>query len=649
MRIAFCIFISLCLLLLVAINTFGQGSPYTTNGSATSSSCNCYKLTPSAPDQSGSVWNNTKINLNNPFNYVFKVNLGCSDAGGADGIAFILQPLSTSIGATGEGLGFGGISPSIGISLDTWQNTNLNDPDYDHISIQANGVVTHGNDLAGPVQASPSDPNIEDCEWHLFRIIWDPALHTLSGWFDDIPRVEAQVDLVADIFHGDPMVYWGFSGATGGNFNLQQFCTPMDPNFNTSLATNTVCDHYPVSFFNQSTSFTDIANHYWTFGDGTTSTLSSPPDHIYPGPGIYEIAYSFKAQDGCISDVVRRTIVVGAVPHTSLLVADTCGNNPVRITNQVAIGNGTITQWNWWLDGTFISNQQAPVIDNLPVGPHQLEMFVLTSYGCYSDTARADFLIKPSSIAGILVNDGCTGQPISFNTQVGGASPILQWNWNFGDGQTSSLQNPVHNYSKGGNKAVKLTTTDASGCISTITKNVFINQVFANAGKDTVVVKNISSPLHGSVTQLGTGNVTYNWSPPVGLNNSSALNPDIKIQEDQAYQLTVTSDDGCVASDSVNVKIFHGSFVFVPNGFTPNGDGLNEWLKPSMIGVAKLYYFSVYNRWGQLLFTTTEEGKGWNGRSGTAEQPAGIYIWILKAIDYVGTVLQKRGTTALIR
>ncbi|HYO21608.1 MAG TPA: L-type lectin-domain containing protein, partial [Flavisolibacter sp.] len=146
---------------------------YILNGSAQKNSCNCYTLTQPAQMQSGSVWNGNKINLNNSFDFWFNVFLGCNDATGADGIVFILQPISTSIGTVGEGMGFSGVSPSIGIALDTYQNFNLNDPAYDHISIQANGVVNHTNDLAGPVPISSLGSNVEDCQWHKLRITWE--------------------------------------------------------------------------------------------------------------------------------------------------------------------------------------------------------------------------------------------------------------------------------------------------------------------------------------------------------------------------------------------------------------------------------------------------------------------------------------------
>ena len=115
---------------------------YTLNGNATQDACNAYSLTQAAGNQSGSVWNNNKINLTQSFDFNFDINLGSNDAG-ADGIAFVLQPLSTSVGSSGGGLGYNGITPAVGVTIDTWQNGNDNDPAYDHIAIQLNGDLNH--------------------------------------------------------------------------------------------------------------------------------------------------------------------------------------------------------------------------------------------------------------------------------------------------------------------------------------------------------------------------------------------------------------------------------------------------------------------------------------------------------------------------
>src|SRR6266496_2773736 len=297
--------------LLISNHSFSQ---YILNGSATQVSCNCYTLTNPVRNQSGSVWNANKINLNNSFDFHFNVYLGCDVAMGADGIVFILQPIGTSIGTVGEGMGFEGVSPSVGISLDTWQNPRRNDPWFDHISIQLNGNVTHGHDLAGPIQAVIGNANIEDCKWHVFRITWDASTKTLATYFDGQFRLQAQYDLVANVFNNDPMVYWGFSAATGGGYNLQQFCTSLNPLFTTNLVDSSTCIGNSVIFTDQSESFTTIQNFYWDFGDGTTSILQNPPSHNYSLPGAYIVKHVITGMDGCISDTTKETINIGAKP-----------------------------------------------------------------------------------------------------------------------------------------------------------------------------------------------------------------------------------------------------------------------------------------------------------------------------------------------
>jgi len=287
---------------------------YILNGNATQNSCNCYTLTQPTFSQFGSVWNSNKINLNNPFDFVFNVYLGCLDGNGADGIVFILQPISTSLGGVGGGMGFLGIVPSVGIALDTLQNFEYNDPAFDHLSIQVNGDINHLNDVVPLIQASELGPNIEDCAWHTFRIKWDPATHLLQTYFDGSFRIEATIDMVATIFGNDPMVYWGFSGATGGAVNLQQFCTALNPGFSSLVANTVTCDSSAVTFTSTSQSFAPIASYFWDFGDGTTSTSANPPVHHYAAPNSYNIKLVIAGLDGCISDTLRTTINLPGQP-----------------------------------------------------------------------------------------------------------------------------------------------------------------------------------------------------------------------------------------------------------------------------------------------------------------------------------------------
>ena len=195
------------------------------NGTARQTSERCYELTPAQNTKVGSIWDTTKIDLSKSFDANLELSFGCKDADGADGIVFGFQPISTSIGSTGEGMGFGGVTPSIGIEMDTYQNTNRNDPAYDHIAIIKNGDVTHGtaNTLAGPISVG-TNGNIEDCNQHSVRVKWDATLKKLQVWFDCELKLSYADDIVKNIFNNDPFVFWGFTAATGGLNNVQTVC-----------------------------------------------------------------------------------------------------------------------------------------------------------------------------------------------------------------------------------------------------------------------------------------------------------------------------------------------------------------------------------------------------------------------------------------
>ena len=98
------------------------------------------------------------------------------------------------------------------------------------------------------------------------------------------------------------------------------------------------------------------------------------------------------------------------------------------------------------------------------------------------------------------------------------------------------------------------------------------------------------------------------------------------------------------------VKIFKTNpQVFVPTAFTPDGDGRNDLFRPIAVGISRIEYFRVFNRWGQLVFSTTVNGKGWDGRIGGKEQGSGTFVWLVKGVDYTGKTFFAKGTVTLIR
>lgn len=144
----------------------------------------------------------------------------------------------------------------------------------------------------------------------------------------------------------------------------------------------------------------------------------------------------------------------------------------------------------------------------------------------------------------------------------------------------------------------------------------------------------------------------YTWTPSSYLNNPQSDAPLFTApaagQEIQ-YRVSGTTDAGCQGEGFAIIRVYAGPELYVPNAFTPNGDGRNDLFFPFPVGVKSLEYFQVYNRWGQLLFSTRALGEGWDGRNAGQDQPAGVYIWQLKAVMEGDVEVKRQGTVVLIR
>lgn len=621
-----------------------SANPYILNGQASQNSCNCYTLTQNQNFVHGSVWNKNQISLNQSFNYYFNVFLGCN-TNGADGIAFILQPSYTSLGTWGEGLGFQGIGPSVGVTIDTYQNLNENDPSFDHIAIQTNGIIKHdtSTDLTGPVQALPNSPNIKDCKWHLLQVQWDAAKHVLQASIDGTPRVSATIDLVNKIFAGKDTVYWGFTGATGGEKDLQQFCTALNAEFNFGPP-DKQCIGTPVVFADSSKSFGTITGWKWDFGDGTTDNVASPRPHNYAQPGNYTVKLTVTGNTGCM-DSISSPVTIGTYPRSAFEGDSACSGRPLQLrdtsTNQV----GLINRWHWGFGNGASSSLQDPVVSFPQPGIYPVRLAVTSAQGCTSDTLQKNIAIGATPSLGMQFNDVCLSRPASFqgeNQQP--LSTVQSWSWNFGDGATDSVAAPTHIYQNPGTYPVTLHALATNGCLSdTITGSIHIIQIRAFAGNDTIAA-------FGQPIQLqASGGSFYNWSPPDGLSDPAISDPVANLQRDMTYYLTVTSPEGCAGRDTLHIKVYQGPQFYVPTAFTPNGDGENDVFRPIAVGMSRLYYFRVFDRWGKEMFFTNQLMNGWDGEDHGQQAPMGTYVWEIKGADYRGKTVERKGMVTLIR
>jgi gliding motility-associated-like protein len=167
----------------------------------------------------------------------------------------------------------------------------------------------------------------------------------------------------------------------------------------------------------------------------------------------------------------------------------------------------------------------------------------------------------------------------------------------------------------------------------------------ADAGPDRKINLGDSVVLNGSVS--GTS-VNFSWSPPSFIDDIHSKTPTVYPPEDAEYILTVNSEVGCgSSSSSAIVKVYKD--VYVPSAFTPNNDGKNDLFRVMAADNYKRFKLVVYNRWGQLIFETTDMNKGWDGKFRDVQLASDVYVYYLEIVSASNRTITKKGTITLIR
>lgn len=200
-------------------------------------------------------------------------------------------------------------------------------------------------------------------------------------------------------------------------------------------------------------------------------------------------------------------------------------------------------------------------------------------------------------------------------------------------------------YAANASGVYQLEVKDNNGCTDTGSVRFTIKPpVHVFAGNDTIAVKGMPHQLHS------TASSSYSWSPANVLNDPGIQNPQAVLTHDQEFVVQVTDNTGCKGSDTILVKIIQGITYYIPNAFTPNGDGLNDVFRAIPVGIAHTEYFRVLNRFGKIIFETSDPfNKGWDGTYMGYKQPSGTYVWFIKGKDINGKKVELKGTVVLIQ
>ncbi|MES1218088.1 MAG: PKD domain-containing protein [Bacteroidota bacterium] len=338
-----------------------------------------------------------------------------------------------------------------------------------------------------------------------------------------------------------------------------------DPPLAKFSSANPLCVGKAITFTDQSTSSSGviITKWYWDFGDGATLIANSnaSQNHTYNTSGSYSVKLKVESSSGCQSTVYSLPVTISVNPVADFSLPDVCLPSGLAQFNDLsAISDGTQAlftyQWNFGDGGNAVIKN--PTHNYAGTGPFNVGLVVTSNNGCTATvTKQLNTIYAEPQAAFSAPAEICIGAPVNFTDQSTAAgSSVTQWNWDFGDGTTSTLQNPVKNYASAGSYIVKLNVTSAKGC-----------QTVNNFSTHTVVVNQLpTAAFNVSVPNCEMGNITFidasvansgslvkwTWDYGDGSNavllNNSPFNHIYSTAGNYSITLKVENAKGCVSS-----------------------------------------------------------------------------------------------------
>ena len=432
--------------------------------------------------------------------------------------------------------------------------------------------------------------------------------------------------------------------------------------------TNNVCLYDPAIFADGSSiSSGNILSWTWDFDDGNTSTMQNP-SYSYTVDGTYNVSLIAFSDNGCV-DTATQSLTIYPVPVAGVLTANACLNDPTTFTDVTSINSpGSVNTWNWdFGDGTGTSTLQSPSYTYATDGTFIVTFTVISADFCVDDTIIS-IEIYPLPVVDFSADTlfGCETLCVKFTDLTTISSGTIgTWDWDFDDGNTSAMQNPQNCYRAideytPRNASVTLIATSLFGCAETNANPVTIDiwpqpiSVFTVGPQPTTIL----SPVIDYMDQSLGGIVSWEWDFGDGDTlfgiDSAAANPSHLYSDTGTYivEQIIINQYACSDTSYRTVIIDPDAIIHVPNSFTPNGDGINDFFIPQGIHfAAEKFEMAIYNRWGDLIYKTTDFAIPWDGRAnnGVVMAQTDVYIWKILATNIAGEKHTYVGHVTLIQ
>lgn len=379
-------------------------------------------------------------------------------------------------------------------------------------------------------------------------------------------------------------------------------------------------------------------NGGYTYSIDGTNFQSSNIFHV--APGTYTI--TVKDSKSCSQTTGVTVAMTNDLTFTPQTDPTICEGKSVQLS---LVSNGITYQWT---PSTALSNN---TIYNPVANPTVTTQYVVTTtLGRCTANDTVIVYVNAAPIPDAGANGFiCYGQ--TYTLQGSGGT---QYSWSPPDYLSDAhIANPVSSAPRDMTYTLSI-TSDINGCASLTTDAMDLDVTapikITTTPFDTVVYSTDQFQFLAKPTDPDV--INFIWSPTIGLDDPTLPNPLFtagQIGDDMLYRVTGSTAAGCKGEGFIHVKVYKGPDIYVPTGFTPNGDGKNDRFVPFPVGIKSLTYLRVYSRWGQLVYSTSRLHEGWDGTINGEKQPTGTYVWIIQAVTDAGKIITKKGTVTLIR
>ena len=504
-------------------------------------------------------------------------------------------------------------------------------------------------------------------DFYLLVIERDMTGMLYGTYFGEVDAGE-HVDGGTSRFDNDGVVYQSVCGACGGSVGggvstptawsttdlgpncnnlLFKFDFELIPNAEFTVDDNIGCNPFTVTFDNFST---DSDSYLWDFGNGDTTSIIFEPVVTFDSVGVFQVFLYVTDSICLLTDTAEILITVyDSLEISTSVDLDLCVPTPVDIT---AFTNGTADNFIWSSNINFTDTLNVDLTDSvltiIPSGA--LTYYVEASNaGCsIIDSVTINFI---GSLLTLSANDSiCVGESTLITATNSNPSITFDYVWT----PDTIIVNPsitnqievIPNVTQ----YVYVTASSSTGCVVNDSILIYVGNI--PNGTITATASEYYVPEGATVTLYGNpSGYSYQWTPITGLATPNAQNTEAVVEGSTIYTL-YASDGICTKSDTVEIKTYPficgEPYLYVPNAFSPNGDGENEilYVRGALV---KEMIFRIYDRWGELIFESLERSNGWDGTHREKPMDPDVYDYYLKVtcVNDVETII--KGNITLLK